>query len=154
MGGGTEMALACDIVVADETASFALSEVRVGLVAAAGGLVRLPRQIPKKIAVEHILTGRADPAQQASAPRPRQPRDAGRRGAGRRAGDRRRDPGRVADLGACVDEGDDRSRRSTPPKPTAASAPPGYLDELLTSEDYLEGPKAFAEKRKPVWRNR
>lgn len=41
MGGGTEMALACDIVVADERASFALSEVRVGLVAAAGGLAQL-----------------------------------------------------------------------------------------------------------------
>src|SRR5712691_11843568 len=58
MGGGCEIALACHLVVADATAQFALSEVRVGLVAGAGGLVRLPRSIPPKIATEMILTGR------------------------------------------------------------------------------------------------
>ncbi|GAA1733259.1 acetyl-CoA acetyltransferase [Nonomuraea bangladeshensis] len=58
MGGGFEIALACHLVVADETARFALSEVKVGLVAAAGGLVRLPRALPGKLATEMILTGR------------------------------------------------------------------------------------------------
>ena len=58
MGGGCEIALACHLVVADATARFALSEVKVGLIAGAGGLVRLPRSIPPKVATEMILTGR------------------------------------------------------------------------------------------------
>jgi NAD(P)H-dependent flavin oxidoreductase YrpB (nitropropane dioxygenase family) len=49
MGGGCEIALACHLVVADATAQFALSEVRVGLVAGAGGLIRLPRTVPPKV---------------------------------------------------------------------------------------------------------
>jgi acetyl-CoA C-acetyltransferase len=57
MGGGLEIALACHLVVADETAQFALSEVRVGLVAGAAGLVRLPRSVPPKVATEMILAG-------------------------------------------------------------------------------------------------
>ena len=58
MGGGTEIALACHLVVADATAQFALSEVKVGLIAGAGGLIRLPRTVPQKVATEMILTGR------------------------------------------------------------------------------------------------
>jgi enoyl-CoA hydratase/carnithine racemase len=58
MGGGTEIALTCHLVVADETARFALSEVQVGLIAGAGGLVRLPRAVPPKLANEMLLTGR------------------------------------------------------------------------------------------------
>lgn len=57
-GGGLEIALACDIIVADETAKFALPEVKTGLIAAAGGVFRLPRAIPNHIAREMILTGR------------------------------------------------------------------------------------------------
>lgn len=57
-GGGCEIALACHLIVADETATFALSEVKVGLAAGAGGLVRLPRAIPAKLANEMILTGK------------------------------------------------------------------------------------------------
>ncbi len=58
LGGGFEIALACDIVVADENAVFALPEPRVGLAALAGGLHRLPRQVPLKQAMGMILTGR------------------------------------------------------------------------------------------------
>jgi acetyl-CoA C-acetyltransferase len=54
MGGGCETALACHLVVA----RFALSEVKVGLIAGAGGVVRLPRALPRKLAAEMILTGR------------------------------------------------------------------------------------------------
>jgi crotonobetainyl-CoA hydratase len=57
LGGGLEMALACDLIVAGETARFGLPEVQRGLVAAAGGLLRLPRQLPLKVALEMILTG-------------------------------------------------------------------------------------------------
>jgi enoyl-CoA hydratase len=62
LGGGFEIALACDLVVAAESAKFGLSEVKRGLVANAGGLVRLPRQLPIKIATEIVLTGETVPA--------------------------------------------------------------------------------------------
>ncbi len=58
MGGGFEIALACDLIVAAENAVFALPEPRVGLAALAGGLQRLPRQIGSKRALGMILTGR------------------------------------------------------------------------------------------------
>jgi crotonobetainyl-CoA hydratase len=58
MGGGFEIALACDLIIASENAVFALPEVRVGLAALAGGLHRLPRQIGQKAAMGMILTGR------------------------------------------------------------------------------------------------
>jgi crotonobetainyl-CoA hydratase len=61
LGGGTEIALACDLVIASEQATFGLPEVKRGILAGAGGLLRLPRQIPLKIALEYILTGRAIP---------------------------------------------------------------------------------------------
>jgi enoyl-CoA hydratase len=57
LAGGFELALACDLIVASETAKFGLPEVRRGLVANAGGLVRLPRQLPPRIAMEWVLTG-------------------------------------------------------------------------------------------------
>lgn len=57
MGGGFEIALACDLVVASENACFGLPEVGHGLIAASGGLVRLPRRIPAVLAAESILTG-------------------------------------------------------------------------------------------------
>lgn len=58
LGGGTELCLASDVVVAADTAQFGLPEVKRGILAAAGGAFRLPRQIPRKIAMEMILTGR------------------------------------------------------------------------------------------------
>lgn len=58
LGGGFEMALACDIIIAAEHARLGLPEPRVGLMAGAGGVHRLPRMIPHKIAMGHILTGR------------------------------------------------------------------------------------------------
>lgn len=62
LGGGTELVLASDLAVAALTATFGLPEVRRGLVAAAGGLVRLPEQLPRKRAMQLILTGEALPA--------------------------------------------------------------------------------------------
>ena len=58
LGGGFELALACDLIVAADTAVFGLPEVRVGVVACAGGLFRLPRRIPYHHAMELALTGR------------------------------------------------------------------------------------------------
>lgn len=57
LGGGMEIALACDLIVASEKASFGLPEVSRGLVAAGGGMLRLPRQMPLKTAMYHVLTG-------------------------------------------------------------------------------------------------
>jgi enoyl-CoA hydratase/carnithine racemase len=64
MGGGFETALACDIIIAAENAIFALPEPRVGLIAGAGGVHRLPRSIPIKKAMGMILTGRRVPARE------------------------------------------------------------------------------------------
>ena len=58
LGGGFELALACDIIVAAEHAYFALPEAKLGLTSGAGGLFRLARQIPFKIAMGHLMTGR------------------------------------------------------------------------------------------------
>ncbi|WP_432937309.1 enoyl-CoA hydratase-related protein [Kribbella sp. CA-253562] len=57
-GGGFEIALACDLVVAEESARFALPEIKLGLFAAAGGLLRLPARIPAQVAAELAYTGR------------------------------------------------------------------------------------------------
>ena len=66
LAGGTEIVLACDMVVASETAVFGIPEVKRNLVAAGGGLFRLPRKIPRNIAMELALTGRLDfPAERA-----------------------------------------------------------------------------------------
>lgn len=56
-GGGFELALACDVIVAVDTAQFALSEARLGLVPGAGGAFRLSRQLPLKVAMGHLVTG-------------------------------------------------------------------------------------------------
>lgn len=153
MGGGVELALACDMVVADEKASFALSEVRVGLVAAAGGMVRLPRQIPKKVAVEHILTGRAITAQRAyqlGLVNRLMPDGQAVAGALELAQELLAvSPTSVRVSMKAMLEADEHASELA-----ATAAPPLYMDELATSEDYLEGPKAFAEKRKPNWKNR
>jgi enoyl-CoA hydratase/carnithine racemase len=65
MGGGCELAIACDISIASETAVFGLPEVTLGLIAAAGGTSRLPKRIGKQRAMDLILTGRHVPAQEA-----------------------------------------------------------------------------------------
>ena len=57
LAGGFELALSCDLIVASETAKFGLPEVRRGLVAGAGGLLRLPRRVPYHLAMEIALTG-------------------------------------------------------------------------------------------------
>jgi acetyl-CoA C-acetyltransferase len=153
MGGGCEIALACHLVVADETARFALSEVRVGLVAGAGGLVRLPRTVPAKLATEMILTGRRLTAAEALAHGlANRVVPAGTALDGARA------------LAAEIGEGSPTSvrvslrimeeTRGIPDVIEAVSYPSPALDDLMASEDSLEGVLAFAQKRKPQWRNR
>jgi enoyl-CoA hydratase/carnithine racemase len=57
LGGGCELALACDMIVAAEDASFGLPEVKLGLLAGAGGIYRLPRAVPRNVALELVATG-------------------------------------------------------------------------------------------------
>ena len=126
MGGGCEIALACHLVVADTTARFALSEVRVGLVAGAGGLVRLPRTVPPKVATEMILTARRLQRRGGPGLRPGQPGRPGRDRARRRPHPGRGDPGGLTHLGArlAADHGGNprhpgrrRGRRASEPGP-------------------------------------
>ena len=65
LGGGLEIALTADIIVATTDAEFGLPEVKRGLIAAAGGVLRLPRRIPRNVALEMIMTGRPISAQRA-----------------------------------------------------------------------------------------
>jgi crotonobetainyl-CoA hydratase len=65
LGGGTELALAADLVVAAEHATFGVPEVKRGLLAAAGGVFRLPEQLPRKVAMRLVLTGEPMSAQEA-----------------------------------------------------------------------------------------
>lgn len=154
MGGGTEISLACDIVVADETAVFALSEVRVGLFAGAGGVIRLPRQLPRKVAAELILTGRKFSAAEAlqwgllSRVEP-----AGMALEAARA--------LAAEILECSPTSVRISMQAMRDSDAWASdldavrnRNPKLVDELITSDDFFEGPAAFAQKRKPNWKNR
>ncbi|MFD2396249.1 enoyl-CoA hydratase-related protein [Prauserella oleivorans] len=153
MGGGLEIALACHLVVADETAQFALSEVKVGLIASAGGLVRLPRTVPPTVANEMILTGRRITAREAL--------DYGL--VNRVVG-----PGQAVEgarrLAAEILEGSPTSVRASlqvmaetrgiADTVAVVNHPTTALDELLVSEDAIEGVTAFVQKRRPQWRNR
>ncbi|MCK2218814.1 acetyl-CoA acetyltransferase [Actinomadura sp. ATCC 31491] len=153
MGGGFEIALACHLVVADATARFALSEARIGLVAAAGGLVRLPRALPEKLATELILTGRRLTAAEAL---------------GHGLVNRVTEPGKALEgareLAAEILESSPTSVRASlqimaetrgvPDVVDAVTRPSAALDELMVSDDAAEGVTAFAQKRRPRWRNR
>jgi acetyl-CoA C-acetyltransferase len=154
-GGGFETALACDLLVMDPAATMALSEVRVGLYAGAGGIVRLPRQIPRKLASELLLTGRAIDAA---------------------AAERWGLANRISEPGKVMDAARELAREILAVSPTSvrltmqvlheadAFADPDAAaratldstarDKLMASEDFYEGTAAFAQKRPPVWKNR
>ena len=152
MGGGLETALACHLVVADETAQFALSEVKVGLAAVAGGIVRLPRTIPPKVANDLILTGRRIGAVEA--------KELG-------IVNRVVPPGQALagakELAAQIMENSPTSVRISLQVMAAAvvhadpvdavNARSESFDELMSTYDALEGMTAFAQKRAPQWKN-
>jgi len=154
-GGGCELALMCDLVVAADHAQFALPEVKVGLFAAAGGAFRLAQQLPRKLAMEYMLTGDPIPAARAAAfglvnhvvP--------------------------LADLMPAAIALAEKIAANAPLSVQASKRVALGIDEgriaadapywehntreravLMRSEDAREGPRAFAEKRKPVWKAR
>jgi len=155
LGGGFEIALACDIIVASTSAVFALPEPKVGVIAVGGGIHRLARQIGLKQAMEALLTGRDIPAEE-----------------GYRLGfvSRLAAPGElqatVAGICAQIVANAPLAVRLTKQlaqwgldQPTLARAMAGQADlpsfrRWLASEDTREGPRAFAEKRRPVWKGK
>ena len=153
MGGGFEVALACDLIVAAENAVFALPEPRVGLVAGAGGVHRLPRMIGQKQALGMILTGRRVGAEEGKTlgfvnevvPQG-QALEAAKRWA---ALILECSPLAVRASKQCVYAGMDE-----PTLRQAITTMYPAQQRNRDSQDYIEGPKAFAEKRKPNWQNR
>jgi crotonobetainyl-CoA hydratase len=155
MGGGFEIALACDLIIAAESAVFALPEPRVGLAALAGGLHRLPRTIGLKRAMGMILTARRVSAREGAdlgfvneVVAPAELMAAARRWAGLIA---ECSPMSIRASKAAVLKGLD--------EPTLEAALKGQtrypeVAALFRSEDFREGPAAFAEKRPPQWRGR
>jgi len=152
LGGGFELVLACDIVIAAEHASFGLPEPRVGLMAAAGGVHRLPRYLPWHTAMAVILAGKRLSAAEAHACGivcEVVPGDALMAAARRWAGE--------------ILKGAPLSVRASKEAALIGAAMPleHALDsvfpvarEMYDSEDLVEGPVAFAEKRPPRWKGR
>jgi crotonobetainyl-CoA hydratase len=152
LGGGTELCLASDIVVAVESATFGLPEVKRGILAAAGGAFRLPRQIAPKIALEMLLTGRPIDAATAHT-----------WGLVNHVTAREQLLATALDIAAEIAGNAPLSVRSS--KRIAYGVPPGAAPDedafwalndseyaaVRASDDAREGPRAFAEKRSPVW---
>lgn len=156
VGGGFELALAADLIVASTTARFWLPEAQLGMLPDSGGLLRLPKAIPARLAREMILTGRRLEAGEAATlglvsrvVEPEALLDSALELAGTIARSAplaiaaARDILRMAE-GLDVEQGY-RLMRS--------GAIPSYR-AMLASEDALEGPRAFAEGRAPKWQGR
>ncbi len=153
MGGGFEIALACDLIIASSSARFALPEPKVGLAALAGGLNRLPRQIGSKRALGMILTGRHVPAEEGErlgfvneVVAPEELMAAAQRWAQMIC--------ECAPLSIRASK--DVVYRSLDFASLEESMSQSYdsVKSMVKSEDFIEGPKAFAEKRAPNWSGR
>ena len=150
LAGGFETVLACDLIVAARTAKFGLPEVKRGLAAAAGGLLRLPRRLPYHVAMEAILTGEMFSAERAQAHglvnrlvEPGQALDAALELAQAVAAN-----GPLALIASkrVAQESADWSQAEMFERQAAITAP------VFASQDAREGAAAFAEKRAPVWK--
>jgi enoyl-CoA hydratase/carnithine racemase len=153
MGGGFEIALACDLIIASENAVFALPEPRVGLAALAGGVHRLPRQIGTKQAMGMILTGRRVSAAEG--------KELGFVnqvvGKGEALAAARAWAGQIlecAPLSVRASKQASMTGMAHAGVQAAQDARYEQLYKMIKSEDFVEGPKAFAEKRPPSWKGR
>ncbi len=152
LGGGLEIALACDVIIAAEHAKLGLPEPRVGLMAAAGGVHRLPRHVPLKVAMGMMLTGRhitaaeayriglvneVVPATELLPTAERWARE-------------------IAECSPLSVQASKQAALQGLGRPLADAMTAHYpaVQKLFTSDDVVEGPRAFAEKRKPVWKGR
>jgi enoyl-CoA hydratase len=150
LAGGFEIMLACDLVVASRDAQFGLPEVKRGLAAAAGGLLRLPRLIPQRIAAEIVLTGDMISAQRAAqfglinqVVEPGEALPEALKLATRIAANA---PLSVAASKRVITEQSDWSLDEMFQRQAEITGP------VLSSEDAREGAAAFAERRPPNWR--
>lgn len=151
VAGGLEIALACDIIVAADHARFGLSEVKVGLLATSGGLIRLPNVIPRKIAAEMCLTGKlinADRAYEVGLVNYVVPAD--------------QVMDKAMELAQTIAANAPISLRLT--KEIFHIAPQTSFEDaqrfcnrcwdyVEKTQDAIEGPQAFLEKRKPQWKD-
>jgi crotonobetainyl-CoA hydratase len=155
-GGGFELALSCDLIVAADHAEFFLPEVNIGIAPDAGGAIRLPRRIPHHIAMEMILSGRRMSADEAQ-----------RWGLVNRVVAREN---LLAEANALADEIASKAPLAIAAIKQIATATAALSEQaafellrsgklehyhrMLRSDDSLEGARAFNEKRPPVWRGR
>lgn len=156
LGGGFELALAADMIVAADSAEFALPEVQLGIIADSGGVLRLPRLLPTAIASEMLMTGRRMAADEAHS-----------WGLVNRVSTAHDVVVDAMNLAAEVAAAAPLALRAVKEVTTLAETAsvedgfvrirsgqlPGY-QAMLTSQDALEGSKAFAEKRDPIWLGR
>lgn len=156
VGGGFELALTCDLIIASEHAEFFLPEAALGMIPNAGGILRLPKVLPKAVALEMIYTGNRLTAEGAS-----------HYGL----------VNHVVKSDQLMNEARIIAERIVKAAPLAISAvkevlrytehlavEEGYdmmnseqlpiYQQMLQSEDVMEGPKAFREKREPVWKGK
>jgi enoyl-CoA hydratase len=152
LAGGFELAITCDLIVAADNSKFGIPEVKRGLVAAAGGLVKLPGQIPPRLAMELALTGDFITAQRAY--------EIGL-------------INRVVDAGTVLEQAKELARTIVANGPLAVAmskkvlveSPTWPADEVFKrqgdlvmpiffSADAIEGASAFAEKRAPKWQGK
>jgi enoyl-CoA hydratase/carnithine racemase len=151
MGGGFEVALACDLIIASDNATFALPEPRVGLAALAGGLQRLPRQIGLKRAMGMILTARHVSAKEGL--------ELGFVNEVVPLNQLMETAVRWAETIAKNSPMSIRASKQAIEKGLAVSLEQAMTEQreypavkaMAASQDYIEGPKAFSEKRPPKW---
>ncbi|GAA3808963.1 crotonase/enoyl-CoA hydratase family protein [Streptomyces chiangmaiensis] len=152
VGGGFELALACDLIVAAEDAHFGLPEVKRGLIAAGGGVIRLPKRIPYHFAMEFLLTGE-----------PVSGRRAGELGLANRvvpAGQAESEALKLAEqlaanapLALAAVKTLTRAAEGVP-EADAFATQRTLMDKLMATDDVREGMTAFAERRAPQWTGR
>jgi enoyl-CoA hydratase len=151
LAGGMELALACDMIVAGKDARFGIPEVKRGLAAAGGGMVQLPRLLPRPLAMEMALTG--DPI---TAERAHELGLVNILTAGPAIEGARELASRIAangPLAVIASKGVVRNSWLWPDADILSNQTP-YIAQVFMSQDAQEGARAFAEKRKPNWQGK
>jgi enoyl-CoA hydratase len=151
LAGGMELALACDLIVAHVDAVFGIPEVKRGMIAAGGGVVQLPRLLPRQLAMELALTG--DPIGARRACELGLVNRLTERPAIEAARDLARTIAANGPLAVMASKAIVRESWLWPEEEAMARQMP-YVGPVFVSEDAREGALAFAQKRKPAWRGK